>query len=108
MSNSIITGPTHTVEADGITEATRVAASLITWAVEFHVEPLPDDVWEFTVKLEDRTFLDGILDSIRREVAASTRSRREAWPVPRDDGYLQRDLSEDRDLPIDYASGGGY
>ena len=41
----------------GLAVAMRVARDLIVESVEFHVEPLPDDWWDFTVKDEARNVL---------------------------------------------------
>lgn len=40
----------HTVAGEAA--AQRVAATLVAASVEFHVEPLPDDVWDFHIKNE--------------------------------------------------------
>lgn len=46
----------------GLHRARTVAANLISNGVEFHVEPLPDNAWEFTVKREALPVLIELVD----------------------------------------------
>lgn len=52
----------HTVSWRGCAEA--VAAALVRASVEFHVEPLPDDHWHFTVKNEGYPALRAALTDV--------------------------------------------
>lgn len=58
MSRSLLahTEPTDTHTVQGEANARLVAARLITTSIEFHVEPLPDDYWQFTVKGAEVTY----------------------------------------------------
>lgn len=48
---------TYSQIVNGEPAARRVAATLVSNGVEFHVEPLPDDDWQITVKRETVSIL---------------------------------------------------
>jgi hypothetical protein len=60
---------TYKHEVVGTAEATRVATALIIASQWFAFEPLPDDVYEFTVKIENTARLVSII--VPRKVAGA-------------------------------------
>lgn len=47
--------------AFGQRQTNEVAQRLVEASVEFHVEPMPDDTWQFTVKNEATEILFGAI-----------------------------------------------
>lgn len=45
--------PTDTWTVTGEQDARLVASRMVTSGIEFHVEPLPDDQWQFTMKASE-------------------------------------------------------
>jgi len=43
---------TENIDVTGIAKCERLAMTLIADSTPFSIEPLPDDVWRFTVKSE--------------------------------------------------------